>query len=191
MTGDTPKRDRSWLIIVLVFMGFWIVYLAFFAPGNRPPSLEGTGLGRPAEYGWTLEDLKDQPVRFSRFEGKTVFLNVWATWCGPCVGEMPSIARLAAHPQFKGKNIEFVCVSVDDSAETVRQFVADKNWPMTVLHARSLPPVYQTDVIPATFIIAPGGRIVAHEVGASNWDRPEVVSFLEKTAAVSSDVRGG
>jgi hypothetical protein len=61
--------------------------------------------------------------------------------------------------------------------------VADQNWPMTVLHTRSLPPVFQTDGIPATFVIAPGGRIVAAQVGSSDWDRPEVVAFLEKTAA--------
>ena len=114
------KPDRTWLIVALVFVGFWVVYLAFFCAGNRDPALEGSGLARPADYNWTLEDLQGQPVRFSRFEGKTVFLNVWATWCGPCVGELPSIERLAANPQFKGKNIEFVCVSVDDSTESVR-----------------------------------------------------------------------
>jgi thiol-disulfide isomerase/thioredoxin len=190
-SGELPKRDRSWLIILLVFVGFWIVYLAFFAPGRRPLLLEGSGLSRPADYGWTLEDLKEQPLKFSRFEGKTVFLNVWATWCGPCVGEMPSIARLAANPQLKERNVEFVCVSVDDSAETVREYVANQKWPMTVLHSRSLPPVFQTDGIPATFIIAPGGRIVAAEVGASDWDRPEVVSFLEKTATASKNSPAG
>jgi thiol-disulfide isomerase/thioredoxin len=181
------KPDRSWLIVALVFVGFWIVYLAFFAPGNRPPSLDGSRTNEPAEYGWTLEDLNGQPVRFTRFEGKAVFLNIWATWCRPCVGEMPSIAKLAANPRFKGKNIEFVCVSVDDSAETVRHYVAKdkKNWPMTVLHAQSLPRVFQTEGIPATFVISPDGRIVAAEVGASDWDRPEVVSFLEKTAGAA------
>jgi thiol-disulfide isomerase/thioredoxin len=188
---DQPRPDRSWLIVALVFVGFWIVYLAFFAPGNRSPSLEGSGTNQLVEYGWTLEDLNEQSLRFTRFEGKTVFLNVWATWCPPCVGEMPSIAKLAANPRFKGKNIEFVCVSVDDSAETVRHYVASKNWPMTVLHAHSLPRVLQTEGIPATFIISPTGRIMAAEVGASDWDRPEVVSFLEKTATAAKESSPG
>ena len=73
-------------------------------------------------------------MQFSRFKGKTVFLNIWATWCGPCVGEMPSIARLAENPRLKGKNIEFVCVSTDDSTDKVVRFLRGKNWPMTVLH---------------------------------------------------------
>jgi thiol-disulfide isomerase/thioredoxin len=191
MSSGTSKPDRSWLIIGLVFVGFWIIYLAFFLPRRPSGSLEGSGINLPADYAWTLEDLKAQPVRFSRFEGKTVFLNVWATWCGPCVGEMPSIAKLAANPRFKGKGIEFVCVSVDDSAETARNYVAEKHWPMTVLHSRVLPQVFRTDGIPATFIISPAGRIVAAEVGSSDWDRPDVVSFLEKTSAASRDADPG
>jgi thiol-disulfide isomerase/thioredoxin len=182
MTDPTSKPDRSWWIIALVFVAFWVVYLTFFGPRNRRP-LEDSGIDLPAEYNWTLEDLNEQPVRFSSFEGKTVFLNIWATWCGPCVGEMPSIARLAETPRLKDKSIEFVCVSTDDSPDPVRRFVKDKNWPMTILRTQSLPPVFTTSGIPATFVIAPSGRIVAAEVGASDWDNPQVVEFLEKTAA--------
>ncbi len=181
MADTKPRPDRSWLIIALVFLGFWVVYLTFFAPGNRRP-LESSGIDQPADYNWKLEDLREQPVPFSRFKGKTVFLNIWATWCGPCVGEMPSIARLAENSRLKGKNIEFVCVSTDDSTDTVVRFVRDKNWPMTVLRAQSLPPVFHTEAIPATYIITPGGRIVAAEVGANDWDRTDVVAFLEKAA---------
>ena len=126
-------------------------------------------------------------MQFSRFKGKTVFLNIWATWCGPCVGEMPSIAKLAENPLLKGKNIEFVCAATDDSVAKVIEFVRDKKWPMTMLHARSLPPVFQTESIPATYIIAPGGRVVAAEVGANDWDKPAIVAFLTKTAAAKSE----
>lgn len=175
-------RDRSWLWIVLAFLVFWVGYLAYFGPRNRRP-LEESGIDRPAEYNWPMEDLSAQPVQFSRFKGKTVFLNIWATWCGPCVGEMPSIARLAANPKFQGKDVVFVCVSVDDTLDAVKSFVRDKNWPMTVLHTADLPPVFRTDGIPATFIISPAGKIVAAEVGSSDWDNPDVVAFLEKTAA--------
>ncbi len=186
MADTKPRLDRTWLIIALVFLGFWVVYLTFFAPRNRRP-LEDAGIDLPADYNWKLEDLSEQPVQFSRFKGKTVFLNIWATWCGPCVGEMPSIARLAENPRLKGKNIEFVCVSTDDSTDTVVRFVRDKNWPMTVLRAQSLPPVFLTEAIPATYIITPGGRIVAAEVGANDWDRTDVVAFLEKAAATKPE----
>jgi thiol-disulfide isomerase/thioredoxin len=190
MTDSTTSSQRTWLLIAIVFIGFWIAYLSFFAPRNRRP-LEGTGIDQPAEYSWILEDLDERQVPFSRFQGKTVFLNIWATWCGPCVREMPSIARLAARETFKDKNIAFVCVSVDDATETVRQFVRDKNWPMTVLHASARPPVFQTEGIPATFVISPAGRIVAAEVGSTDWDQPDVVAFLEKTAAMPASTAAG
>lgn len=189
MADTKPRTDRSWLIIALVFLGSWVVYLTFFAPGNRRP-LEGSGIDLPADYNWKLEDLTEQPVPFSRFKGKTVFLNIWATWCPPCVREMPSIARLAENPRLKGKNIAFVCVSTDDSTDTVVRFVRDKNWPMTVLRAQSLPPVFHTEAIPATYIITPGGRIVAAEVGANDWDRTDVVAFLEKAATTKPEPAG-
>jgi thiol-disulfide isomerase/thioredoxin len=182
MDDSRPKTDRSWLIIALVFVLFWAVYLAFFSPRERG-LLEGTGLDRPADYNWSLEDLSGQPASFSEFKGKTVFLNIWATWCGPCVTEMPSIARLAGNPRLEGKDIQFVCVSVDEDLESVRRFLADKKSPMTILHARSLPPVFRADGIPATFIIASDGRIVASQVGSSDWDAPQVVELLVKTVA--------
>ena len=59
----------------------------------------------------------------------------------------------------------------------------DKKWPMTVLRATELPDVFLTDGIPATFLIAPDGRIAASEVGAARWDDPSVVEFLERLAA--------
>ena len=181
MADTKPRPDRSWLIIALVFLGFWVVYLTFFAPRNRRP-LEGSGIDLPADYNWKLEDLSEQPVQFSRFKGKTVFLNIWATWCPPCVGEMPSIARLAENPRLKGKNIEFVCVSTDDSTDKVVRFVRDKNWPMTVLR----PNRCRRSSIPR-----PSRQPTSSHPAVASWrprserttgTRTEVVAFLEKAA---------
>jgi thiol-disulfide isomerase/thioredoxin len=180
--ASTKPPDRTWLILGLVFVAFWVVYLTFFVPGHGP-QLANAVVDLPAEYNWVLKDLQGQPVDLGKYRGKTVFLNIWATWCPPCVGEMPSIARLAREPRLAGKNIEFVCVSADRDADTVREFLGGKDWPMTILHSTNMPPAYETEGIPATFILSPAGRIVTAEVGASDWDRPEIVQFLEKTAA--------
>ena len=83
-----------------------------------------------------------------------MFLNVWATWCGPCVQEMPSIARLADDPRLKGKDIAFVCVSIDQSSAAVRTFLEGRPWRMSFFRAEDIPPVFSTDGIPATYIIA-------------------------------------
>ena len=174
---------RTWLAIAVVFVAFWILFLAFFGPRAPKPSLDGSGLSQKASYDWPLRDLKDRPASFERFKGKPVFLNIWATWCGPCVREMPSIARLAEHQRLQGTGVEFVCVSVDDSTERVRDFVKAESWKMSFFRAEKLPPVFATDGIPATFIIAPDGRIAASQIGSSEWDNPEVVALLEKLAA--------
>jgi thiol-disulfide isomerase/thioredoxin len=184
----THNQTRTWLWIGLGFLVFWVIALVFLGP-RRPGLLENSGMSQPAAYEWSLLDLNDQAVAFSRFKGKPVFLNIWATWCGPCRQEMPSIARLAADPRLQGKGIEFVCVSVDDSSDAVRRFLEGLSWSMTFLRAEQLPGVFRTDGIPATFLIAPDGRIAAAEVGSAQWDAPEVVHFLEKLAAAPQPAR--
>jgi thiol-disulfide isomerase/thioredoxin len=181
--AEAPRApNRTWLYVAIAFALFWILCLKFFVP-VRSNDLENTGISEPADYNWTLMDLDGQAVSFAKFKGKTVFLNIWATWCGPCVGEMPSIAKLARDPRLQNKNIEFVCVSTDGSALAVRQFLADKHWPMTILRADSLPAVFSSEGIPATFLIGPDGRIAASRVGAADWNEPDVVAFLEKLAS--------
>jgi thiol-disulfide isomerase/thioredoxin len=174
------KADRTWLLVGLGFVVFWGVYLVFFVPGRSGSSsrLANTGRPEPADYSWQVLDLDDKPVEFEQYKGKTIFLNVWATWCRPCVLELPSIAKLAANP--KVKDVAFVCVSIDDSSARVKSFLKGRNWPMTVFRATRLPLVFTTEGIPATFIIAPDGKVVASEVGSSDWDDTEVVSFLEQ-----------
>jgi thiol-disulfide isomerase/thioredoxin len=181
MPEQRPKADRTWWYLAIAFALFWVLYLAFFGPKGRS-LLENSGTSQPASYDWSLFDLDDHPVQFSKFKDKTLFLNIWATWCGPCVGEMPSIARLAEHPRLQGKNIEFVCVSVDESGAPVRRFLGDKNWAMTILRAKKLPSCFYTEGIPATFLIAADGKIAASQVGAMDWSSRSVVDFIEKLA---------
>ena len=176
------KPDRTWLYLGLGFVALWCAYLAFFAPKfiTSEPALDVSGLSRPADYSWSLLDLDDRPVKFSDYKGKAVFLNVWATWCPPCVREMPSIAALAADPRMK--DVAFVCVSADANSGTVKRFMEGKGWPMTVLRASGVPEVFATQGIPATFLIAPDGKIVSREEGARDWHTPEVVSLLATLA---------
>ena len=178
---ETWIRAGSGGSSALVFVSGWCLYLRFFVPGAgraRAPVLEGTALSKPADYDWT-------PVRprgpcglvraVSRQDGLPQRLGDLVP---PCVAELPSIARLARTPRLEG--VAFVCVSVDQDPETVRRYVQGKDWPMTVLHSTALPPAFSTDGIPATFLIAPDGRIAASAVGGAEWDDPTVVDFLER-----------
>jgi len=86
--------------------------------GLRPPELPGEHI---ASLDWTVKTLDGTVVNLAEHAGdKTLFLNFWATWCGPCVAEMPSIEKL--YSQF-GSDMAFVCVS-GEQAETIKKFMA-------------------------------------------------------------------
>jgi thiol-disulfide isomerase/thioredoxin len=187
-TQPTQNSTRKWLAVALAVVIAWVIFVSFARKSLKlgdlaPPSLANSPVPRPADFGWTLLDLDGKPVDFARFKGRTILLNLWATWCEPCLKEMPSIANLAASEDLKGRNIAFVCVSTDESAEALRQFMKDKDWKMTVLRAKSLPPSFETEGIPATFLIAPDGGIAATEIGAAQWDDPSVIAFLQKLSS--------
>lgn len=179
-----------WSTVGVGLAVLWVAYLALFGPrsgspgagGLAPPDLARSRPGGAVDYAWPVRDLDDRPVDFAQFRGRPVLVNVWATWCPPCRAEMPGLAALAADPRLKAKGVAVVCVS-DEPAETLRRFVAGKGWGMTMLRADAFPPTFATDGIPATFLLDPGGKVVASEVGAARWDDPSVVDFLERLAA--------
>lgn len=179
--APAPAAGKSpWPPLLALFVAFWVVYLMIAGP-RRLNDLDGPEPGRPVDYNWTLQDLDGNDVKFDRYRGKTLFLNIWATWCPPCVAEMPSIARLAATEELKGK-VEFVCVATDETINAVRSFLRGKDWPMTILHAAALPPVFLTNGIPATFLVAPDGRVAYMREGSAEWDSPDVVRKLRELA---------
>jgi thiol-disulfide isomerase/thioredoxin len=176
MSESNPK-DRTWLYVGLAFIVFWGVYLMFF---NSKIALEGTGLDLPADFSWKLEDLEGKPVALAEYRGRPIVLNIWATWCGPCRSEMPSLVKLAAEPRLKG--VVFVAVTNEPANEAVKKYAREEMRGLTVLRADQVPEVFTTEGIPATFVIAPDGKVVASQVGARNWDDPEIVKLLEDLA---------
>lgn len=179
-------RETPWGRIALVFVAFWIVYLIVARPTDRLLDLDGPGPGTKVGYDWSLQDLDGKPVSFADFRGKTLFVNIWATWCPPCIGEMPSIAGLAATPGLRD-DVTFLCIATDESVDDVKRFVEarGRDWTMTVLHAQALPAVFLTEGIPATFFVAPDGRLAYEHVGAADWNSPAVVQKLRDLAATA------
>jgi len=128
-----------------------------------------------ADYDWKIIDLDGNEVDFVTFKGELIFLNIWATWCPPCVAEMPTIQAL--HNRMGGK-IRMACVSGEE-LQTVKAFAEKKQYsfPIFVLKG-NLPEVYETDGIPATFIIDEDGQLAFSEVGGANWGHESVVEYL-------------
>ena len=183
MTKPSGRPERIWLVIALVFIVFWILYLVLLGPRAPVATLENSGMRPPA-------DVRLDGARFERSAG-AVFPVQREDGLLEHLGHLVRALRrgdavdrpTGQGPRLQGKGIEFVCVSTDDSSEDVRRFLRAKSWGMTFLRAERLPGVFFTGGFPATFIIAPDGRIAAAIEGADRWDTPEVVAFLEKIAS--------
>lgn len=127
-----------------------------------------------------LQDLSGNTVSLSSMRGKVIFLNIWATWCGPCREEMPSMETLF---QDLKHNRDFVvlAVSVDRKGKAVVAPYVEKNgFHFTVLldPDNQISESYNVSGVPESFIIDRKGRIVAHHMGAFDWSRSDVKDAL-------------
>ena len=112
------------------------------------------------------------------FKDDVIFMNIWATWCPPCIAEMPSIHSL--YTNFKDdKNISFILVSVDEDFERAKEFMARRGYDLPIYHFRSkVPGSYQSSVVPTTYIISPQSKIVLQKEGFAKYDTEEFKTFL-------------
>lgn len=131
-------------------------------------------------YNWPLQSLDGQPVDFSSSSGKVIVLNSWATWCPPCLAEMPSLQSLYND---YGKKIDFYFVSTED-AKTLQQFMVRKKYFFPVyIETTAAPAVLQSSALPTTFVISKTGKIVMKEIGAADWNSNKVRKLLDELLA--------
>jgi peroxiredoxin len=128
---------------------------------------------------FSLQDLSGKKVGLKQFREKIIFLNFWATWCGPCKEEMPSLEAL--HHQFKEKNFVLLTVSVDyEGVKPVQEFINKHRYSFPVLldpKCEALD-LFEVKGIPTTFIIDKKGRMVGRAIGPRDWKSPEIVSLI-------------
>ena len=130
---------------------------------------------------FSLEDLNGKKVDLKQFRGKVVFLNFWATWCGPCKEEMPSMEAL--YQKFKEKGFVFLTISVDyEEKKKVKEFINKHHYTFPVLiDSKCLTlDLYGVKGIPTTILIDKKGRMVGSAVGPRDWKHPEIVSILNQ-----------
>lgn len=129
-----------------------------------------------------LVDLNGKVVPFNSLKGKVVFMNIWATWCPPCIAEMPNIQKL--YENVGSDKIAFVMLSVDAGGrEKVKKFIAKKGFTFPVyMPASEMPQEFESPSIPTTFVISPEGKIVAKQMGMAEYDTKEVREYLQNLA---------
>jgi peroxiredoxin len=128
-----------------------------------------------------LPDLTGKQVNLSDFRGKVVLLNIWATWCGPCKREIPSLDRL--YQLRKDREFDILAVSVDKtSTSDVASFVAKYQMSFPVLHDKSggVSQKYWARAIPSSFLLDREGVIRWKIAGSIEWDDPRILSRIDQ-----------
>lgn len=200
-----PNRMAGYgLLLILLFVALEYVWMQTpQAPGKpdrrRGPRIVSGRSGCPADpqqrqdlgaadWRWTLKKLDGEEISFSQFRRKVIFLNVWATWCGPCRREMPEIEAL--QESLRGENIEFVLVS-EEELDPVKEFVAAEGLSTPVyISASPLPEVFESRGIPATFLIDPQGDVVFRRTSAAGWNNDTCRDYLRALLKTESAATG-
>lgn len=147
----------------------------------QPDTDESIMHGRRAEYNMPLLTVEGEQIYLSKFEGKTIFMNLWATWCPPCIAEMPNIQRL--FDDIKDNNdIVFVMASLDQDPQKAWDFVERKEFTFPVYSVIAKPRVYDSSVVPTTYVISPKGDIVMEHQGMAKYDTDEFKDFLNSVS---------
>jgi cytochrome c biogenesis protein CcmG, thiol:disulfide interchange protein DsbE len=141
--------------------------------GSRPPRI-GT-----AAPDFTVQDA-DRKVVLGELRGKVVVLNFWATWCAPCVEEMPSLVQL--QQRFKNKGLTVVGISIDVDGDAYHKFLKDYkiDFPTVRDPDQKTSGLYGSFKWPETYIIDRDGVVRRKFIGAVEWSQPEIVDFLTK-----------
>ena len=131
----------------------------------------------PREF--SLKTLTGETQSLSSFQGKVVFLNFWATWCGPCRIEMPSMEAL--YDRYKEKGLEILAVNCGEGQRDVLTFMRDNglSFPALLDGDGRVSNSYGIQAIPTSFIIDREGKIVSRLVGSIDWDTPKIHAVIE------------
>jgi thiol-disulfide isomerase/thioredoxin len=131
---------------------------------------------------WNFELIDESGKSFDmlRLEGKTVFINVWATWCPPCIAELPEIQQL--YSKFKDEDILFLMISRDESFEQAVAFKDRKGFTFPIFSAKTaLPKALSGNSIPRTYVINSEGRVVFSHSGLASYNNQSFISFIKET----------
>ena len=192
-TKNLTRSFIEWGAIIGVILLLYVTGWHTEVMGTMQRGLLATGLIKPdiptlsedfpvasTEYYFARDD--GRVISLAEFEGNVVFMNVWATWCPPCIAEMPSIQNLYNRVGSL-ENVSFLLVSLDEEFDRAIEFMARRNFDMPVYHFRSRAPgVYESTVIPTTYVISADGRLALEKRGLAKYDTDEFEQFIRKLA---------
>ncbi|MEM9895376.1 MAG: TlpA disulfide reductase family protein [Bacteroidota bacterium] len=182
------KEVREWLIlsgiICIIFLGGWQATIA----SKMQQLVLTTGIIQPkiakvtknASYAFRLETMEGEIVDFSNFKGDIIFLNFWASWCPPCLAEMPDIHDLYEKHH---ENVSFIMISLDKDRQKAKDYVSRKEYDFPVYFlASKLPRNYSVSSIPTTYLLDQEGKIIVEKQGMAKYDTKKFNNLLRDLA---------
>ncbi|PHN01097.1 TlpA family protein disulfide reductase [Flavilitoribacter nigricans] len=192
MKKEVKKELVQFGIIGLIALVLYATSLHTQAIGYLQRALLATGLIRPdteqlaaaelesrppLDLNIGLLDVNGQPVVMEAFRGKVIFVNLWATWCPPCLAEMPNIDQL--YRDMDEEDVVFVMLSVDKDFSKAKTYVEGQDFALPIYQVlRNWPPELDATTIPSTFVIDRSGRIVLEHRGMAKYNTEDFRSFL-------------
>jgi cytochrome c biogenesis protein CcmG/thiol:disulfide interchange protein DsbE len=184
MSDKTAKSGKKQIIFLFLLILLAILAIAGFVAKSRSVQNKIIMNGdRAPEF--RLQDLDGRFFSLSDFRGRVVMIHFWATWCPPCVDEMPLLSRL--YPELSGNDFEMLAVSVDAGDEdAVKIFMQRHNLQVPVLlnPDQSVAHLYGTYKFPETYIVDRQGIVRYKVIGPHNWMDPETVQMLKSIIAM-------
>lgn len=164
------------LVLVFTPVGFKVKVFASKLLSSSAAMVK-EGMKVPLDsYQWKLTDLENRSFDFEDQRGRIVLVNFWATWCPPCVAEMPSMQDLYND---YGDKVTFMFVTSDDR-QKVLNFLKRKNLDLPVYYpASETPKTLKSKLLPTTYIIDREGKIAVAETGAADWNSSETRELID------------
>jgi len=179
----------EWSVLIVTVLLLYVTGLHTPVIGTLQRGILATGLFKPdiperientesANLDFYFKNREGTVLSLKNFEGNVIFLNIWATWCPPCIAEMPSIYSLFEQLRNNDK-ISFVMVSMDENFEEAKSFMDKRGYDLPIFHYRTkVAGTYNSNVIPTTYVISPDAEIVLTKEGFAKYDTEEFISFL-------------
>ncbi len=131
---------------------------------------------KAGSYDFWLEDLEGKRISFEKYKEKVIFINFWASWCSPCIAEMPDIHRLYNK---RKEDVSFVLISLDKDKQKARDYIARKGYTFPVYFLASpLPKIYDVRAIPTTYVLDRDGEIRVEKKGMAKYDTKKFNEML-------------
>ena len=190
-TKYKSRKSKAGIVIDFLFL---LLFMAMIHPATRtniksfvirhtmrsPQESENKTHLKIQDYDWRYRDLQGQVQHFAALKGEVIFLNLWATWCPPCIAEFASIDALY---QAYNKQVNFVLIS-NEEASSIRAFLEKKQYHIpSYTYMDEMPTILSSKSIPATYIISKSGKIVVNKKGAAQWNSDQTKALLDKLIA--------